>query len=40
MDISYLYHRILQMGRSDLEILLVKDHEFQHVHGIDSLLGS
>ena len=25
MDIRYLYHRILQVGRSDLEILLVKD---------------
>ena len=29
MDVRYLYHRVLQVGRSDLEILLVKDHEFQ-----------
>jgi hypothetical protein len=39
MNVSDLYHRILQVGRSDLEILLVKDHEFQSVHGVVSLSG-
>jgi hypothetical protein len=27
------HHRVLQVGRSDLEVFLVKDNELQRVHG-------
>ena len=31
-DVGYLDHRVLQVGRSDLEIFFVENHEFQRVH--------
>src|SRR5262245_27304920 len=33
VNIGNSYHRVLQMGRRDLEVFLVKDHEFECVHG-------
>src|SRR5215475_11419299 len=37
MHIGNLDDGVLQVGRSDLEIFLVKDHEFQRVHGVSLL---